>query len=84
MTKPSRPPEAVEDEGYQGLILAIVHRAWLDATGRCDPLGPNTRDRLQADARAWFADEQAVAGLLELAGYDARVVLTRLRRALVK
>ena len=61
------------------LIAAIVHRAWRDAQGHCDSPGHRTPEKLQAEARAWLEDEQAVAGLLELAGYDAAPGLRRLR-----
>ena len=64
---------------YQALVLAIVHRAVQDAGGRCASPGRANVAQLQAEAQDWLADEVAVAGLLELGGYDAGLVLARLR-----
>jgi hypothetical protein len=64
---------------YVTLVLAVIHRAVQDASGRCDSPGHSTPAKLQAEACAWLEDEAAVAGLLELAGYDADTVLRRLR-----
>jgi len=61
------------------LVAAILARAMADAQGNCDPCGPVPAARLQHEARAWLADAQAVSTVLELAGYDASVVLKRLR-----
>jgi hypothetical protein len=64
---------------YQALVLAIVRRAVADARGKCaSPAGANVA-QLQAEAQDWLADEVAVAGLLELAGYASASVLNRLR-----
>ena len=71
MSAPNRPSVDWAPSPYAVLIAAIVHRAWRDATGHCDSPGHSTPAQLQAEAQAWLEDEQAVAGLLELAGYDA-------------
>jgi hypothetical protein len=76
---PNRPSVDVTPSPYAALIAAIVHRAWRDAQGHCDAPGHSTPEKLQAEAQAWLEDERAVAGLLELAGYDAAPVLRRLR-----
>jgi hypothetical protein len=63
---------------YVALVLSVLHRAVRDASGQCDSPGKTATEKLQAEAQAWLQDEQAVARLLELAGYDASPVLRRL------
>jgi hypothetical protein len=70
---------AASVDPYQTLVLAIVHRAVQDAGGRCASPGGANVAQLQAEAQDWLADEAAVAGLLELAGYESASVLARLR-----
>jgi hypothetical protein len=79
MSAPDRPSVDITPSGYATLTAAIIHRAWRDAQGHCDSPGHSTPAKLQAEAQAWLEDEAAVAGLLELAGYDAAPVLRRLR-----
>ena len=79
MSATNRPSVDTAIDPYGTLIAAIIHRAWRDAQGHCDSPGHSTPETLQAEAQAWLADEQAVTGLLELAGYDADPVLRRLR-----
>ena len=71
---------ASEMDPYAALALAIVSRAVLDARGHCSPARGVPVAVLRADARAWLADEDALRDLVELAGYDARVVLHRVRQ----
>ena len=80
MSAPSRPPHEAPEDPYQALVLAIVHRAVLDAQGHCHPTGPVPEARLRLEARTWLADEQAVRWLLELGGYESGPVLARLRQ----
>jgi hypothetical protein len=76
----AQPPSVdITPSGYATLIAAIVHRAWRDAQGHCDSPGHSTPEKLQQEALTWLQDEAAVAGLLELAGYDAAPVLQRLK-----
>jgi hypothetical protein len=79
MSATNRPSVDTAINPYGALIAAVIHRAWRDATGHCDSPGHSTPEKLQAEAQAWIQDEDAVAALLELAGYDADPVLARLR-----
>jgi hypothetical protein len=79
MSRPHLPPD-VEEDGYRALVRAILARAVADAQGHCDPTVAQPRAKLQQEARAWLQDEAAVAGLLELGGYDSVSVLARLRQ----
>jgi hypothetical protein len=79
MNSYQRPSIDLTPNPYVTLVLAVLHRAVLDAQGRCDSPGHSTPEKLQAEARAWLEDAEAVAGLLELAGYVAAPVLRRLR-----
>lgn len=78
MRAPTRPAADVPPHRYTDLIAAIVSRAWRDAQGDCDCPGHRPPEKLQAEARAWLADEAAVASLVELAGCDSAPVLRRL------
>jgi hypothetical protein len=80
MSAPTRPTVDATPNPYGALVAAIVHRAWRDAQGHCDSPGHSTPEKLQAEAQAWLQDEQAVAALLELAGFEAAPVLRRLRK----
>jgi hypothetical protein len=82
MSRRPLPPEAVEEDGYRALVWAILCRAMDDAAGHCDPAGAGPWAKLQAEARAWLQDEDAVEILLELGGYEADMVLARLRQGL--
>jgi hypothetical protein len=73
----NRPPDSPV-QGYHNLIMAILHRAVRDAQGHCDASGHDSPARLEAEAQRWLADTQAVEDLLELAGFDASLVLRRL------
>jgi hypothetical protein len=79
MSAANRPSVDVTPSPYAALIAAILHRAWRDAQGHCDSPGHSTPEKLQAEAQAGLEDEAAIAGLLELAGYDAAPVLRRLK-----
>jgi hypothetical protein len=67
-------------EGYRDLVIAIVKQAVQDATGPVLAPGPVSPAPVRAEALAWLQDETAGADLLALAGYDAALVLPRLRR----
>ena len=76
---PNRPSVDVTPNPYVSLILAIVHRAVQDAQGHCDSPGHDAPERLESEAQRWLADTQAVEEMIELTGFDAGVVLARLR-----
>jgi hypothetical protein len=79
MRIPTHCPETnTSEDPYKILALAIVKRAYDDARGHCQPIGHEAREQLIRQARAWLADTAAVCELLELAGYEAQVVLARL------
>jgi hypothetical protein len=80
MNRPARPPSAAPDDPYRALVAAIISRAVHDARGQCASPGGTGVAQLQAEAQDWLADEAAVAGLLELGGYDAGPLLARLRK----
>ena len=79
MRPPARPPEAVEADGYTALIAAVISRALADAQGPCRSHRPGTPEPPRPEAKTWLQDEAAVAGFLELGGYDAAPVLEPLR-----
>jgi hypothetical protein len=76
---PHRPASEATEDPYATIALAIVHRAWRDATGHCDSPGHSTPEKIRSEAIAWLQDEDTVTELLELAGFDADLVLRRLR-----
>jgi hypothetical protein len=71
-----------DDDPYWALIRAILHRAVEDAQGRCVHPGARSPVQIEVEARAWLADGQALADLLELVGFDAEPVLRRVQRLL--
>jgi hypothetical protein len=69
-------------DGYRDLVIAILRQAVQDAQGTVLAPGPVAPAQIRAEARAWLQDEAAVADLLELAGIEAALVLSRIRRLL--
>jgi hypothetical protein len=86
LSRPGRPKAEAETEpdGYKALAVAILTRAVQDARGVCDPRCSQPRAMLQAEAVAWLQDESTVAGLVEMAGYDADAVMRRVRQLLAR
>jgi hypothetical protein len=84
MSRPGRPKTEAELEAcpYRALVAAIVARALLDATGHCDPRCAQPRLKLVQEARIWLRDEDTVAELLAMGGYEAAPVLARIRQCL--
>ena len=77
-------PTAIEltlADPYQALIAAIFERALADATGTCSIRTDRPTDRLQHAARSWLLGQEA-EDLLTLAGYEASVILRRVRQVL--
>jgi hypothetical protein len=69
------------DNGYIDLIEAVLYRAVQDAQGHCALGGYlGERDKLQADALRWLADEQHVRDLVELTGVESEAIVQRVRR----
>ena len=68
-------------DAYQLFVLAVVQRAIADAQGACSPTGARAAAQIQAEAREWWAADEAGA-LLELAGYEPGPVLARVRQLL--
>ena len=81
ISRPYHPQDGSADP-YRSLIAAIVARAVLDARGQCNPTHGSNDAQIQADARAWLQDEQAVVALIELGGYDSAGVVRRVRQVL--
>ena len=69
-----------DEDPYVLLVAAIVARACADAEGTVFAPGHQPRTQIQAEARAWLAEEHGVRDLIELAGYDAGLVLHRVRQ----
>lgn len=66
---------------YQALIAAIFERALADATETSSIRNDRPMANHQHDALSWLTG-QGAAALLELAGYEAEVVLRQVRRVL--
>ena len=69
-------------EGYVKLITAILRQALLDAQGEAFAPGTQNPAQVQAEARAWLAEETGPRDLVELCGMDATPVLQRVRQCL--
>jgi hypothetical protein len=74
-----RPSVDTTPNPYVSLALAILYRAVRDAQGHCDSPGKTAPEKIQGEALRWLAQETTVRDLVELAGYDADMILTRLR-----
>ena len=69
-----------DDDPYVVLVAAIVARAWLDAQGDTFAPGPRSPATIQAEARAWWAEDAQVVALLDLANLPSAAVLRRVRQ----
>jgi hypothetical protein len=79
MNSYQRPSVDLTPNPYVILVLEVIHRAVLDASGRVDLPGKTSPEKIQAEAQRWLADAGALVDLLELAGYDSAPVMRRLR-----
>jgi hypothetical protein len=77
-----RPSVDLTPNPYVTVVLEVIHRAVLDASGRVDLPGKSSPEKIEAEAKRWLADTQAVQDLIELAGYDSGPVLARIRQGL--
>lgn len=71
-----------DDNPYVLLVQAVIARAVADARGETSPARHLAPAVLIAEARAWLAEETEVIRLLELAGFDAGPLVSRIRRVL--